>query len=1300
MFRFTISLLLSVLAIHSLASVSMKYDDTHIIFEDDDTHLYYLLNIETKEAKLGIGNSDDKNAVYYPPLGDDWWTDTPNLWGDLVIPGTIECDGEVYTVNEVASKAFYKFTSVRTIKLPETIKEIGPSAFGFCTYLKEINIPEGVTNIGSQAFYCCKSLTSLKLPSTLEKIESGTFMDCVLITSINIPGKCSSIDDDAFSWCIALDTLIIEDGDTPLQMGYAYEFGPMWEAGCAPYYYQKRFSRGLFNDCPLKNLYIGRNIEYDDKIWSIMSPFEHCYAKYDAYNNSSYQRSGNYYDKVSFGNKVTEIHSKLFKGSHIPEIILPNSVEFIHEEAFSDAINQSNLILPESCKSIGENAFKPLNNYGPLRFIECKSDVPPVTHQTAFTGSYTTQYIMISVPSGKRSTYKADSFWSKLFICDPSDELIDINVKYANSLYGRLAQLDKQPSDVYRLKLSGELGSDDWETINSMSLYELDLSEVYCEDLSVIKSVFPRMVTFKFPKGVKTIQSDLFSGTHLQGEIRIPEECEHIERSAFSGKSISKVIITGPTVIEEMAFSHCKNLSEVSISGGAIIKEDAFRWVFDVDNPNAGLETLILGDGVIVCSNAFYWCTHLQNIIINGRVASIEDNAFNYCENIKKMTFTGSIAKIGTGAYTVNSDRYTEMALDELHINNIKEWCNNSFSLGANPIGYSKKTFINGKESCSIDIPNDVKRINNFVFSGCKVLTEVNIVGENIEIGSSAFSGCSNLRAINIPDGTTSIGSSAFSGCSSLNSITLPSSLEALSQYLFYGCSSLEAINIPNDIINIPSYVFYGCEKLNGLSIPSSVTNIEEYAFYGCSSLDNVVLPSNCKTIREAAFNGCSSLSEIAIPLSCITIGDAAFANCSSLTELRLPQHLSSIGSGAFEGCSSLKRIQALWTVAPEINTSTFNSINNKCILYVPVGSVQSYYANGWGRVPLIEEGFCVINLKNNLYGAVKYMDKVYTENNDMLVVDIDSDVTIEVVPNENFYVKSLILNDASIIPDLHSTTMTMNEVTGNHILYVDYGKYVLGDVNDDDYVDVGDITQTVNYIMHKENNTFIPAAADTNVDNDIDVGDIRGIVNIIHDIADMGYNNHYRAMSIDEPCQIDVEYSPTDNQQEYLLNVILSNTTEVSGFQITMTLPKGVSIPIGENNVPFVRFDSDRTSMMNIKEVTQLNDSCYILMCTTTKPVNLECGKGAIMSVKLQLSDVDYNASYKIQLSDIRIADNNANVYHSILTSNMIPYQIITNISETKTKYNKDIQKYVENGRIIIRDHKDIYNINGLKIN
>ena len=1280
----------------SLLADVVQHDDNHVIFGDDSTHLLYMLNTETKEAMLGNGIDGQHNALYYPPLNDEWWDNQTNLWGDVVVPGTLEYNGDTYTVTEVAPKAFCKTTYVHTVKLPETIKTIGASAFEMCTYLKEINIPEGVTNIYSNTFYCCKNLTNLKLPSTVMEIGYGAFMDCILLSSINIPGKCKSVGDDAFSWCIALSNLAIEDGENPLTLGYAYEFGPAWEPYSEPHAYPKRFGRGLFNDCPIKQLYIGRDIEYDDKIWSIMSPFEECYVGYDGKNNPIYQRSGKHYKKVCFGNNVTEIHSKLFKGSVIPEILLPSSLKRVNDEAFSGAICQSYLELPELCESIGENAFKPLNNYGPLRFIKCKSDVPPVTHETAFTGSYTTQHIMIFVPDGKRSTYKADSFWGKFFVCDPTDELIDINVKYANSLYGRLALLDKSPSDVYKLKLSGVLGSDDWGTIKSMPLYELDLSEVYCEDLSVIKSAFPYMINIKFPKGVKTIQSDLFSDSHLQGEIRIPEECELIERLAFSGKNISKVIITGPTVVEEYAFSYCDSLSEICISGGATLKENSFGNIFDPDNSDAGLKTLRLGDGVRVCSNAFYQCKNLSDIIIDGNVASIANKAFNYCEGIKTMTFTGSIAEIGYGAYMINSDRYTYMTLDELHINNIKGWCNSSFGVSANPIGYSKKTFINGKESCNIDIPSDVKKINSYVFAGCKAITGVNILGDDTEIGSSAFEGCNNLVAISIPNGTKNIGSSAFKGCSSLNSIKLPSSLDELSPYMFYGCAALETINLPKNIVKIPSYVFYDCNKLNGLSIPTSVTTIEESAFNGCETLDNIILPENCKTISNSAFSGCSSFTEISIPLGCTTIGSYAFAYCTSLKEICLPQHLTTIGAGALEGCHSLKRVQALWTVAPHIDTSVFNGVNSRCILYVPVGSVPSYYANGWGRVPLIEEGFCVINLKNNLYGTVKYLDKVYTENNDMLVVDIDSDVTLEMVPNENYYVESLMLNDSTITPDIHSTTLTINEVADNHILYIDYGKYVLGDVNDDDYVDVGDITQTVNYIMHKENNTFIPAAADTNVDNDIDVGDIRGIVNIIHDIADMGYNNHCRATSIDEPCQIDVEYSPTDNQQEYLLNVILSNTTEVSGFQIAMTLPKGVSIPIGENNVPFVRFDSDRTSMMNIKEVTQLNDSCYILMCTTTKPVNLGCGKGPIMSVKLQLSDVDYSTSYKIQLSDIRIADNHANVCRSVSISSLIPYQISTNISETRNQYNN--YKYVENGRILIRNKKNIYNINGLK--
>lgn len=111
----------------------------------------------------------------------------------------------------------------------------------------EVNIPEGVIGINAGTFYCCPKIVSLKLPSTIKNIGNEAFIDCVSLESINIPGQCENIGNDAFSWCLALKTLTIEDGITPLELGYAYNFGPIWQSYMEPYYYPSKFYRGLFN---------------------------------------------------------------------------------------------------------------------------------------------------------------------------------------------------------------------------------------------------------------------------------------------------------------------------------------------------------------------------------------------------------------------------------------------------------------------------------------------------------------------------------------------------------------------------------------------------------------------------------------------------------------------------------------------------------------------------------------------------------------------------------------------------------------------------------------------------------------------------------------------------------------------------------------------------------------------------------------------------------------------------------------------------------------------------------------------
>lgn len=56
----------------------------------------------------------------------------------------------------------------------------------------------------------------------------------------------------------------------------------------------------------------------------------------------------------------------------------------------------------------------------------------------------------------------------------------------------------------------------------------------------------------------------------------------------------------------------------------------------------------------------------------------------------------------------------------------------------------------------------------------------------------------------------------------------------------------------------------------------------------------------------------------------------------------------------------------------------------------------------------------------------------------------------------------------------------------------------LLGDVNGDGQINVGDISAVTNYILGRPNTVFIYQAADMNSDGQINVGDISAITNII----------------------------------------------------------------------------------------------------------------------------------------------------------------------------------------------------------
>lgn len=160
-------------------------------------------------------------------------------------------------------------------------------------------------------------------------------------------------------------------------------------------------------------------------------------------------------------------------------------------------------------------------------------------------------------------------------------------------------------------------------------------------------------------------------------------------------------------------------------------------------------------------------------------------------------------------------------------------------------------------------VPDNVTRIGDSTFYGCKSLEEVVIPNSVTEIGNYAFSGCKSLKEVVIPNGVTEIGDSAFWGCKSLEEVTIPNSVTEIGDYAFWGCESLKKVVIPESVTIIGYTVFGRCKSLEGVVIPNSVTTIKNNAFCECESLKEIVIPNGVTEIGNSVFNSCESLTII-----------------------------------------------------------------------------------------------------------------------------------------------------------------------------------------------------------------------------------------------------------------------------------------------------------------------------------------------------------------------------------------------------------------------------------------------------
>ena len=268
--------------------------------------------------------------------------------GEVIMPETIIYKSKVLKVTSIGNYAFDGCTGLTSVTIGNSVTSIGKYAFNGCSGLTNIVIPNSVRSIENYAFYGCSGLTNIVIPNSVTYIENYAFWGCSGLTSVTIGNSVTSIGDCAFNGCTSLKDLRIEDGEGELSLGYHSSTNNSSGTG-----------KGMFYDCPLETLYLGRDLSYSTSKSCGYSPL------YDKYTLKS----------VTIGNSVTSIGDYAFYGcSGLTNIVIPNSVTNIGDYAFANCtrlksvINFSNLTFIQKYGSVIYYANKIIN--APNGFID------------------------------------------------------------------------------------------------------------------------------------------------------------------------------------------------------------------------------------------------------------------------------------------------------------------------------------------------------------------------------------------------------------------------------------------------------------------------------------------------------------------------------------------------------------------------------------------------------------------------------------------------------------------------------------------------------------------------------------------------------------------------------------------------------------------------------------------------------------------------------------------------------------------------------------------------------------------
>ena len=616
-----------------------------------------------------------------------------------------------------------------------------------------------------------------------------------------------------------------------------------------------------------------------------------------------------------------------------------------------------------------------------------------------------------------------------------------------------------------------------------------------------------------FPENLKSIGSSAFGGVKKLNEVNL-KNIDTIEKYAFSGNNIDKIVIdncktirdtsfsggakksikiTNTKNIEQSAFSNISNTESIDIKNVGTIEKNAFTGVnYTYSTPYSGEGLTINIDGVsYIASSAFSGCKEIIKMEVSN-VDTIDENAFMGCKGkISDGVIQGELLKV-TNVNEIKESAFNGITnIQSLYVENIKNVETYAFlSFGAEIDDMTK----------GIDVV--VKNIETIGEGAFHSLSPINTM-EVSDINSVGINAFANIKS---PYGSQktiigeyikirNIGNVKDRGFGYLKNVSnlYIDNIDTIETNGFYAIENIANVEI-NDIDTIGNSAFSSSSAIDNLKI-DKVNVIETNAFQNLgNSGNNVAIQNvevnNVKEIKEQAFIYCK--------IDYLTLNNVTTLGNKALDRLTAKgvklENVKNIGDSLFNYATIQEYIK-FGDGTKSIGTDLFGTSNFQNFKTYNYFVIKGSKADEWCQ----DNGITPNYLDQNGNGVY---DKYYIEKS---IKDFDSN---DYPVGEN---KLIFTDDSDVSQDYETSFMINNN-----------GKeYNTVNIGSNGQITIGDLTNTNSWAPYFVSDTRYLFANGMSLDIPLDEGTTSGIFvkensdNLIIEYRNVGYSSRRYTFSV-----------------------------------------------------------------------------------------------------------------------------------------------------------------------------------------